>query len=224
MSSLSGKVVIITGAGSGIGSATACELARQGASLALVGRRMETLRDTVRLCREAGLDSTQVNNAGVAIFSDIFSSKMSEWDLMMTINVRTPFLLTKLCLPHLIHSKGSVVNVSTVQAQTTMPQCIAYSMGKAALDHFSRTLAAGFVATEIHVKSGMKTEVYKEYKDLQKALTPLGRCPSPQDVASVIAFLASDHAALITGETIRVDGGRGVAAPCLTELSSAGIE
>ncbi|XP_076461574.1 3-oxoacyl-[acyl-carrier-protein] reductase FabG-like [Babylonia areolata] len=258
MASLSGKVIVITGAGSGLGAFMAWHLTRFNPRLALLGRNVKALEDTMRQCRESGLRSQQlltqevdllresdihqsvnsvvdrfgkidvlVNNAGVAIFSDLAGTKMADWDKMMTVNVRAPFLLTKLCLPHLIETKGCVINISSVQAQTMMPGCIAYAMGKASLDHFSRILAAdvgkynvrvntvspGFIENGIHLKNGMALDAYQDYAALQKASTPLGGCALPSDIAHAVAFLASDDAAFITGETIRVDGGKAVAGP-----------
>ncbi|KAK7491608.1 hypothetical protein BaRGS_00017061 [Batillaria attramentaria] len=114
-----------------------------------------------------------------------------------------------------------------------MPQTVAYAMTKAAVDHFSRTLASdvarhgvrvntvspGFTRSPIHRSHGMSEEVYQEYMQKQASMTPMGRVGEPIDIAKVIGFLASDDAAFVTGETIRVDGGRGVAAPVLEKLT-----
>ncbi|PVD21843.1 hypothetical protein C0Q70_17645 [Pomacea canaliculata] len=170
-----------------------------------------------------------INNAGVAAFKTLCHTDISEFDYMMAINVRAPLLLTKICAPHLIASKGCVINVSSVLGQIGMPHCLGYSMSKACLDHFSRTVAAdlaqrgvrvntispGFMRTNIGLKQGIDRQNYEEYMAIQAAMTPLGRYAEARDIARMIAFLASDDAAFITGEIIRVDGGRGVSAPIL---------
>nr|KAG5703048.1 hypothetical protein BaRGS_016209 [Batillaria attramentaria] len=142
MSSLAGKVVLLTGASSGIGAVTAAHLAQFKPRLVLVGIGMEGLMETSRQCQKNGVPLSQIvimekdltndaelevivqtvldkfgqldiliNNAGVAIFKDIANTKMADWDRMTAINMRVPFLLTKLCLPHLIKTKDKQQNV-----------------------------------------------------------------------------------------------------------------
>ncbi|XP_052220920.1 3-oxoacyl-[acyl-carrier-protein] reductase FabG-like isoform X6 [Dreissena polymorpha] len=169
-----------------------------------------------------GLLDVLVNNAAVTSYTSTLEATMEEFDHVMATNVRSPFLLTKLCLPHLIKTKGCVVNVSSISGPMAYSGEVAYGMSKASLDQFTRILAnevaeygvrvnsvnPGVVRTNIQVKGGMSEERYAQYAERQKSTHQLGRMGEPDEVAKAITFLASDQASFTTGQLLFVDGGR----------------
>jgi len=170
MSSLSGKVVLITGASSGIGAGTAVHFANLGARLSLVARNKEKLEEVAAKCREAGASEVfvspqdlsieaqcvsavaetvkhfggldvLVNSAGILQTGGVLQLSSEDYDRCMNINTRTAFLLTKESMPHLIKSKGNVVHVSSVTGLRAFPGVLAYTMSKAAVDQLTRCVA-----------------------------------------------------------------------------------
>ncbi|XP_075974686.1 3-oxoacyl-[acyl-carrier-protein] reductase FabG-like [Anticarsia gemmatalis] len=181
--SLQNKVVIITGASSGIGAATAIKFVEEGAFVTIVGRNAEKLRDVTAKCAAVGnkplvisaeltndedlrriIDSTikhfgkldvLVNNAGIVHYGDILSENaMSSFDKMIATNLRPAVYLTHLAAPYLIETKGNIVNVSSVTGKrVALPNCFAYNTSKAGLDHFTRSMASELAAKGVRVNS-----------------------------------------------------------------------
>ncbi|XP_078082838.1 3-oxoacyl-[acyl-carrier-protein] reductase FabG isoform X2 [Mustelus asterias] len=254
--SLSGKVALVTGASSGIGAGTAILFAKLGAKLALNGRNEENLTKVGKACEEAGQcqpllllgDLTDeatvkkvvedtvnhygqldvlVNSAGILHMGTIETTTMEHYDQLMNVNVRSVYHLTHLAVPHLIQTKSSIVNVSSVSGQRSFPGITTYCMSKAALDHFTRCLALdlapkkvrvnavspGVIVTDIHKRAGLSEEDYAKFLDNCKRTHALGRAGEVNEVAQAIAFLASDAASFITGVTLPVDGGRHAMCP-----------
>lgn len=167
--SFENKVILITGASSGIGAACAEYFAKHGASLALVGRNAKKFENVTGKIKASGVEkepliiladvSTDaehiisatvekygrldvlINNAGFAARGTIEDSKMEDFDSMMATNVRGVLELTQLAMPHLILVKGNVVNVSSCGSLRAYPGFLAYSMTKAALDQFTKCVA-----------------------------------------------------------------------------------
>lgn len=176
-----GKVILITGASSGIGAACAKYFAKKGAFLALVGRsaeKFETLNEQIRKCgiemepliilADVTVDAERIisetiekyghldiliNNAGVLIPGTLSSMTMEDHDKMMATNLRGPVELSKFAIPHLIETKGNIVNVSSVSGIIPTERWFAYSMSKAGLDHFTRTLAIELAEHGVRVNS-----------------------------------------------------------------------
>ena len=163
-----------------------------------------------------------VNNAGIVEFGSIETTSLAQYDHVMNVNVRSVYHLTMLCVPHLIATRGSIVNVSSVAGTRCMTPILAYCMSKAALDHMTSCTAIeladkgvrvnsvnpGVIRnTEIHTRAGMSDEDCAEYFEKVKEKHPLGRVGEPEDVAQAIAFLASSNASFTTGEHLHVDGG-----------------
>ncbi|XP_054767766.2 uncharacterized oxidoreductase MT0954-like [Lytechinus pictus] len=253
MAEFDGKVVLITGASSGIGAETAIEFAASGASLALVGRDEERLEKSAQACLAKGLtkdkvltikadmcveddvkrimDSTithfgkldvLVNNAGRGAPSTLSSENLMEnYDHMIKLNVRSVLQITNLAAPHLIESKGCVVNVSSVCAKRVMAGMLAYNVAKAAIDQFTRCTALdlapkgvrvnavnpGTIMTPAQTVYGMSNE---QIHERASKVHPMGRAGEASEVAPAIKFLASNAASFITGETLSIDGGRHV--------------
>ncbi|CAK1598990.1 unnamed protein product [Parnassius mnemosyne] len=252
------KVVLITGASSGIGAETAIEFSKLNAKLVITGRNKENLDKIAKQCEdgspnkhkplvviadmnvEADVDSiikntlehfgkldVLVNNAGILENGTIETTSLEQYDRVMNTNVRAPYYLTMLAVPHLVKSKGSIVNVSSVTGLRSFPNVLAYCMSKSALDQFTRCVALelapkgvrvnavnpGVIATGIHMKSSMNEQQYEEFLRKCAETHALGRAGESKEVASVIIFLASNAASNITGATLPVDGGRHAMCP-----------
>ncbi len=248
--SFDGKSVIVTGATSGIGRATAEMLGRERASVVLVGRSEPALAEVARAvaagggravtCRTdvtlpdaaeaivgtavdafGGLD-VRVNGAGVIASGSLDQTSDATWDQMLAVNLTAPFRLMRAASPHLAARKGAIVNVSSVNGLRSFPGVLAYCVSKAGVDHLTRCAALemaplgvrvnavnpGVTVTNLHRRSGMAEPQYAAFLERSKTTHPLGRPGQPEEVASLIVFLASDRSAWMTGETIPIDGGR----------------
>jgi len=163
-----------------------------------------------------------VNAAGHISSGTIENTSLSAWDDMMNVNVRASFVLMQKALPSLIERRGNIVNISSVTGLRAFPGVLAYCVSKAALDQLTRCasleLAAkgvrvnavnpGVVVTQIHKRGGMGEEAYAAFLEHSKTTHPLGRTGRPEEIASLVLFLASDDASWITGATYSIDGGR----------------
>ena len=140
----------------------------------------------------------------------------------MDINVRSVYDLTRIALPHLEKTKGTIINVSSVAGLRPYAGLTAYCVSKAAIDMMTRCLSfelaprgirvnavnPGVVLTSLHRTGGMSEKDYEAFLERSRQTHPLGRVGTPEEVSESIAWLASDSAAWITGITLSVDGGR----------------
>lgn len=176
-----------------------------------------------RVAGELGPVGVLINNAGVTRDNMLFKMSAQEWDLVMGVHLRGAFLCSKAAQRHMVDAKwGKIVNTSSVSALGNRGQAN-YSAAKAGLQGFTRTLAIelgpfginvnavapGFIATEMTDDTAKRIGVDPEVLREETAkLTPLRRVGAPEDIANVAAFLCSEDASFITGQTIYVDGGR----------------
>jgi len=244
------KVVVVTGATSGIGRAVARRFASEKAQVVAVGRNAKALNEIVREIESAGgqsqLTSADVTNesdaqrivgrtierfgrldvlvnaAGHISSGTVETTDLLSWDAMMNVNLRSIFYLMQLATPHLITTKGNIVNVSSVTGLRSFPGVLAYCVSKAGLDQLTRCAALelapkgvrvnavnpGVVVTEIHKRGGMSEEDYAKFLEHSKTTHPLGRVGEAGEVADLIFYLASHRAAWVTGATYQIDGGR----------------
>ncbi|GBC77918.1 Dihydroanticapsin 7-dehydrogenase [bacterium HR08] len=175
---MSGKRVLVTGASSGIGRATAERFLEAGAEVTLVGRREAALAEVAapyperahilvadladerqcELCLEravakmGGLD-VLVNAAGILKSGSLETTSLQLWDEMMRINLRSIFYLMKLAVPHLEKTRGAIVNVSSVTGLRSFPGVLAYCVSKAALDQLTRCAALELAPKGIRVNA-----------------------------------------------------------------------
>lgn len=243
-----GKVILITGASSGIGAACAKYFAKKGALLSLVGRnadKFEKVNDEIQKCgvemepliilADVTVDAERImnetidkyghldiliNNAGVLIPGTFESMTMDDYDTMMATNVRGVVSLTQLAIPHLIETKGNIVNVSSISGIIPTEQYFAYACSKAGLDHFTRCLAIelaekgvrvnsinpGFIDTESHL-TGRNEDEYAALREEMRLKHPISRIGTKEDCVNAIVSLCDENASFITGVLLRVDGG-----------------
>jgi NAD(P)-dependent dehydrogenase (short-subunit alcohol dehydrogenase family) len=153
---------------------------------------------------------------------------LSTFDTIMAINVRGPLALMHLATPHLIKTKGCIVNVTGIMGARAFPNRLSYSISKAALQQLTACAAIdlaskgvrvnavcpGHIDTPILLHSGQTEETNEEYKALSRGIHPLGRIGTPEEVAEAVLFLAT-RATFTTGASLPVDSGRGVQTPYL---------
>lgn len=238
-----GKVVIVTGAGSGIGAATARLFSQEGACVVLAGRRTEKLqavaaglsadRTFVRktdVADEADVSAliaatierfgrldTLVNNAGVGAAGPLATAETALWKDVMATNVDGVFYACRAAIPHLLKTKGSIVNVSSVSGIGGDWYMAMYNASKGAVSNFTRGLALEFGVRGVRVNAVNPSLTVSEMTAGMlgsdalmakfKERIPLGRAAAAEEVAPVIAFLASDDARFVNGVNLPVDGG-----------------
>lgn len=239
--------VLVTGASRGIGRAICLRLASQGAQIAacasahadeleavinqaaklggrvvpLIGNLAEPATPE-RLVEQAmaalgGLDAV-VSNAGVSRPSTLVNLALQDWDYLLAVNTRAPWLLAKAAYPALRASRGSFIAVASMSGVQPYPGMGAYSPSKAAVLMLVRTLAQEWAADGIRVNAvspglfhtSLTAQVYANAvtKAAREALVPLHRIGSPEeDIAGLVAFLIGPDAGYITGQNMLADGG-----------------
>ncbi|MCE7000886.1 SDR family oxidoreductase [Saccharothrix sp. S26] len=233
MTIFTGKAVVVTGAGTGIGRATARAFAAQGASVLAVGRTAATLAETAadhprtRTLTGDVTDAHRVVDAAVAEFGRIDvlvnNAAVRSGDSMAVTNLFAPARLVEAALPHLKQSRGVVVNVSTAIGQRgwPLPGGELYAALKSALDSLTRSwavqyaphgvrvvaVAPGPIATPMHEHRDRGPEEAAALRDALVAHVPLGRVGQPEEVAFWVVQLARPEAAYTTGVVLPVDGG-----------------
>ena len=163
-----------------------------------------------------------VNNAGVTRDNLLFKMTELDWDLVMNVHLRGAFLMTKAAQQHFVAQKyGKVVNISSISALGNRGQAN-YSAAKMGIQGFTRTLgielgpfginvnavAPGFIATEMTDATAARLNLdVEDFRRLAAEANPVKRVGVPDDIAAAVAFLCSDEASYITGQTLYVDGG-----------------
>jgi meso-butanediol dehydrogenase/(S,S)-butanediol dehydrogenase/diacetyl reductase len=237
------KVVIVTGAASGIGEATARRFSAEGANVVLVDRQREALEKvagelppdrTLALVvdvsesrsvedmvastvKRFGQLDVLVNNAGVHEGGDPAEITDEEWRKVMSTDADGVFFGCRAAIPHLLKTKGSIVNTGSVSGTGGDWSMSPYNAAKGAVVNLTRALALDLGKKGVRVNSvcpsltrtGMTEDMMDDKELLAKFAEriPLGRVREPREVAAVIAFLASDDASFMTGANVAVDGG-----------------
>jgi 2-hydroxycyclohexanecarboxyl-CoA dehydrogenase len=240
---LRGKVVVVTGAGRGMGQAMAERLAAEGARVAVTdidgdaalaaakaldgaaGFRLditdaaEVTTRIAEITAALGPIDALVNNAGWDKLSPFLDTDEDLWDRIIDINLRGPIRMTKAVLPGMVERGGGrVVNISSDAGRVGSTGEAVYSACKAGIIGFSKTIAREMARHGITVNAvcpgptdtpllqGMVGDHEKLIESLKRGI-PLGRLGQPDDIAGVVAFIVSDDASFITGQTLSVSGG-----------------
>jgi meso-butanediol dehydrogenase / (S,S)-butanediol dehydrogenase / diacetyl reductase len=240
-----GKVVVVTGAGSGIGAATAALLAKEGAALSLADVNGDSLNAQARSLKttdsapllsvidvssqdqsETLIASTVkhfgrldvlVNNAGLGVLGRVTELSTADWRKMFSVDVDGIFFLSRAAIPHLIETKGSIVNVSSISGMFGDHGLAGYNAAKGAVANLTRAMAVdhgeegirvnavcpGSIATPATAGLYADERVMSHYNDA----IPMGRPGKPEEIAEVIAFLASSQASYVNGHCLVADGG-----------------
>jgi 3-oxoacyl-[acyl-carrier protein] reductase len=197
-------------------------ITRTGGKAIAVGGSVTHAREIDNLFAETrkafGKVDILVNNAGVYAFAPLEQITEDDIDRMYSTNVKGLLLATKACVPLIPPEGGSVINIGSVASEQTPPMSVVYSGTKSAVDAITRVLAKELGPRKIRVNAvnpgPVETEGFKasgvEGSDFEKQMlqsTPLGRLGNPQDIATVVAFLASEDARWVTGSLIQAAGG-----------------
>jgi NAD(P)-dependent dehydrogenase (short-subunit alcohol dehydrogenase family) len=245
---LAQKVAIVTGASRGIGYACAERLVREGARVMLVDVRQEgaaaaeALGDNARFfCADVSQKSDVdamlaatlsafghvdilVNNAGVTHAASFLELAEEDFDRVLRVNLKSMFLCSQAVAREMVKrtdtdKRGCIINMSSVNAELTIPNQIPYVVSKGGVNQLTRVAAIALAEHGIRVNAigpgTILTELAKnavmaspEARHTILSRTPLGRCGEPEEIAGIAAFLASDDASYITGQTLYADGGR----------------
>ena len=157
-----------------------------------------------------------VNNASAFYPTPIGTTTPAQWDELFASNARAPFFLSQAAAPHLKAAHGGIVNIADIHGQVPLANHAVYCMAKAALLMLTKSLATD-LAPEVRVNAIAPGAILwpEQGKDAvaQQALlarTPLGRTGTPEDIAGAVAWLLDDASGYVSGQAIRVDGGRGI--------------
>lgn len=246
MQRFSDKVALITGAASGIGRAAAERLAAEGASVLCTDLNAEMLEQTVTditanggtasafafdisneeqvaNCVQAAIDrysklDVVVNMAGILGFHTTHKLELSSWQKIIDVNLTGTFLLCRAALPHLLETKGNIVNAASTASLAGLPSGVAYSATKGGVLAMTRSIAVEYAKRGVRancvcpgdINTNMSAQITmpEDYDyDLLGRISSITGAKGPEVVAGVIAMLASEDGVHITGEDIRMDGG-----------------
>jgi len=252
MTSLEGRVALITGGGNGIGRACAERFARDGAKVAVadingaegqavanalrdagheavflqcdVAKSAEVRATVERTVEAFGAVDILVNNAATIKGIDFLEISEEDFDAVLNVNLRGAFLMAQAAARQIVaqvkagRKPGNVINMSSVNAVFAIANQVPYSVSKGGLNQLTKVMALSLAEYGIRVNAigpgSINTRILKNVMVDEAARarilsrTPLGRIGEPEEIAAIAAFLASDDASYITGQTIYADGGR----------------
>lgn len=247
MARFNDRVVLITGAASGIGKASALRIAGEGGKVVCVDRQQDVLQDVVNSIIESGGEACALtcdvteqasviatvdaavekygklnalcNIAGILRFDHTHEVKMEDFDHIMNVNCRGTFMMCQAAIPHLLKTKGFIVNMSSSAALGAHSWTVAYSASKGAVLSMTKCIAVEYglqglncnaicpAGIDTPMVAGVNLPEDADMRLLQKVMLIDGSFGTAADVASAVAFFACEDANHINGDYIRVDGG-----------------
>ncbi|MGW1787080.1 SDR family NAD(P)-dependent oxidoreductase [Streptomyces sp. NPDC002143] len=173
-------------------------------------------RSAARTRTELGPVTILVNNAGTTAYEPFTAISEVSWDRMIAINLKGPFLVTQALVPDMLEAGwGRIVNISSSSAQTGAPAMAHYAASKGGVIGLTKALAIEYIEKGItvnHVPPGfIDTPLVRQGPidvDAAAATMPMKRAGTPEDVAYAVAYLASEEAGYVTGQTLSTNGGR----------------
>jgi NAD(P)-dependent dehydrogenase (short-subunit alcohol dehydrogenase family) len=243
--SLRDKIALVTGAGRGIGNAIASGFLRAGATVVLVDVDSDRLVSATQALRDENLDAhgipcdlsrpdqieslgnkfrgqfarldVLVNNAGITIGHELLDYPLEDWEKTIHVNLRGPFLVVQRLVGLMQEHGGSVINITSLNAELGFPANPAYVAAKGGLKQLTKSMALdlgpsgirvnnigpGYFDTDINARS--RADPIARAERTQRTI--LGRWGTPQDIVGLAILLASDASSYITGQDIYVDGG-----------------
>jgi NAD(P)-dependent dehydrogenase (short-subunit alcohol dehydrogenase family) len=210
-----GAEVLVQGRDGARGAQTVQEVIAAGGKASFVAADLTDAADVRWLADRVGDVDILVNNAGIALFAPTAEFDVGAFDKMFASNVRAPFFLVAALAPGMAaRGHGSIVSLSSMAGGVGLVGGAAYGATKASLEAMTRAWAAEYSASGVRVNAIAPGPVYTpgasgpEFISALGETTPMRRASQPEEIAEVIAFLASARASYITGATIAADGGR----------------
>ena len=246
MTRFTARTAIVTGAGSGLGRATAIRLAREGGRVGCCDLALDSAAHTAgsisdgggtarpyqvdvadpasvraavaAVAKDLGTPSVLVNCAGIGKFANSHEMPFEEWSRIIAVNLTGSFLMAQAVIPYLLKDGGNIVNIASNAGLMGQPYSAAYCASKGGVIQLTRALADEYINRGIRVNAvapgGIATPLQQAFrlpqdadpKAIRKLISPLGNA-QPEEVAALIAFVASDEARYMTGSIVSIDGG-----------------
>jgi|TARA_R110002110_G_scaffold96863_5_gene249144 NAD(P)-dependent dehydrogenase (short-subunit alcohol dehydrogenase family) len=220
--SVKDKIIIVTGSNGGIGSAIAAALSSSGAIVIRVDLPRYDITNTEHLdsivadaLSHNGEIHGLVNCAGVTCGNHVFDYSDDDWEKTYKVNLKAPYQLSRLVAQKMQNTGGSIVNITSINAELAFPDNPAYVASKGGLKQLTKSLALDLGKYNIrvnnvgpgYIRTNMTKKGWSKNRKKIEEKTILGRWGTPEDLVGTVIFLLSSAAAYITGQDIYVDGG-----------------